>query len=132
MSVTYVTGRYFVAHTHTNTQNTHVHTCTHTETGTQRQAHRTHTCTHMYTHVHTHRDSHAQRQTHGDRHTETGTQNTHMYRIKNFPALLLVKMVGYGFQNSIFVHTVIDATVGGAGGRAVVGWAGSSTGEQAA
>ena len=102
---------------------------THRDSHARRQPH---------TETATHRDSHTQRQTHTETatqrqaHTDTGTQNTHMYRIKNFPALLLVKMVGYGFQNSIFVHTVIDATVGGAGGRAVVGWAGSSTGEQAA
>jgi len=47
-----------------------------------------------------------------------------IYRVKNLPALLLVKMVDYCIQNSILVHTVIDATVGGVGGGAAAEWAG--------
>ena len=52
------------------------------------------------------------------------TQNTHStlppmhaftHWIKNLPAVLLVKMMGYCIQNSILVHRVIYATVGGAG-----------------
>lgn len=38
-----------------------------------------------------------------------------IYRVKNLPAVLLIKMVDYCIQNSILVHRVIDATVGGAG-----------------
>ena len=45
-----------------------------------------------------------------------------IYRVKNLPAFLLVKMVDYCIQNSILVHRVVDATVGGARGGAAAEW----------
>ena len=43
-----------------------------------------------------------------------------IYRVKNLPAFLLVKV--YCIQNSILVHRVVDATVGGARGGAAAEW----------
>jgi len=48
----------------------------------------------------------------------------HIHRVKNLPAVLLVKVEVYCIQNSILVHRVIDATVGGVGGGAAAEWAG--------